>query len=350
MSINRTDRLQGTGPLNARSAGTKPLNPADITPAEVAPKPQKQQMGTDQISLRSNGETTVGMAKKATDSFNQGVGLAEAGLAALTGSAAYVAVKEGLKVKSKVDEIKKLMDAVPLAERSSSLTTRLQRGVQAYSEEVAKRTFTGGPVDPSKLKLNTLGKVSEGIRVVSAVQSLSRLPGTIGSLRDGATAVELANLASDGLNVVRGADSALKLAKNLKVGFIPAKMAPGFSAAAGAADAVRRINNLRNWNELSTQDKVANIAYLAADVADVAGAVPVLYPVTKVISAGLTLVGMAAENWGAITKAAGKVADVAKSVASNLDKVDDVARDVGEAVVGGAKKAVSKVKDFFGGL
>lgn len=348
MSINRTDRLQGTGPLTARSAGTRPLNPAEVQPANLAP--QRQAMGTDQIALRDGNNSSLGLKKAATETFDTTVNVAQAGLAALTGSAAYVVVKEGLKVKSKVDEIKKLMDAVPLTERSSSLVTRLQRGVADYSAEVAKKTFGSGPVDPSKLKLDTIGKVSEGIRVVSGLQSLTRLPKTVGALRDGATPVELANLASDGMNVVRGADSALKLARNLKVGFIPAKMAPGFSAAAGAADAVRRINNLRNWNELETKDKIANVAYLAADLADVAGAVPVLYPVTKVVSAGLTLVGMAAENWGAITKAAGKVADVAKNVAGSLDRVDDVAKDAVDAVASGAKKAASKVKDFFGGL
>jgi hypothetical protein len=341
MSINRTDRLQGTGRLNAPNAGTKPLNPADLQQAAIAPA--KPRMGTDQIAL---GGAEPGAPRKTTEKIQASFGLAEAAVATLTGSAAYMAVKEGLKIKSQVSEIQKLMEKVPVGEGGSGLVSRLQRGVKAYSDEVVHRTFGGGPVDASKLKLKGLDRLGEGVRVVGAVQSLTRLPGTIASLKDGAAPVELANLASDSMNVVRGADSALKLARGLKVGFIPAKMAPGFSAAAGAADAVRRINKLKDWNQLETKDKIANMAYLAADVADVAGAVPVLYPVTKVLSAGLTLVGMAAENWGAIKNVAGKVADVV----SNVDKIDDVARDVGHAVADGAKKAAGKVKDFFGGF
>lgn len=329
MALNRTDRLSGTQPLQNRTAGTRPL--AAPEPAAQAPKPGAR-MATDQIALQT-GDFDLPAPDPSVVAQ-----VAAGGLAVVTGSAAYNVLKNSLSVKKRVEAIQRLTDNIDLR-ASGPLKDRIVQGARTYA---AHANAPGGAIKP----LKGIDRVSEGIRVLSGAQSALRLKSSILALRDGATPRELANLASDSLNSMRGADALLKVARGLKVGFLPTKLMPGLSAAAGLADAVRRVDNLSNWGELSTKDKIANVAYLAADVADIAGAVPILFPFTKVISAGLSLVGMAAENWDTLKNVAGKAAGFA---ARAVQEPAEVAGEVADAVVDVGKKAVDAVKNVFSG-
>lgn len=338
MAINRTDRLQGTGHLRPQAAGTRPLQ------AEPAQLEATRQAGTDRLVRREPNEAVT-----------QGLTLAQGAVAALTGSAAYVMVRNTLSVKKKIEDIQRFTSHLDLRGLPvGAVRDRLVNGARNFAEQSMNK-----PLDPLK-KLGKLERVGEGMRVVSGIDAALKFPGTLMKLRDGATLPELADVGSKGLNIVRGADSAIKVIKGVRGGFIPMKMAPGISAVAGAFETVHRGNKLINeWGTMPANQKIANMAYMASGIADMIGVIPVAYPFTKVISAGLSLVGMAAENWGTIKKVGGTVLNAVGEAFKRgpAGLVAVAAPAVGEAI-GGAVSAVKETgktlldgaKKLFGGL
>lgn len=271
------------------------------------------------------------------------------GVAAVTQSTAYQAVKDTLSVKKKVEDIQKTYSQV------STTVAAVRESGGSIREAMEKLS---APKPPSVRPLDTLGKVNGVIRVTGGVQSAFNLARDIESFKDGVTLKEATSAAGNGLNVLRGADEAVKLVRGTTAGVL-GRLAPGVSIAASSVDAVRRINNLTNWNELSTKDKISNVAYLLGDAADIAGN---FFPPAKAVAAGLSLVGMAAENWDTLSqwgsqataltgRVAGAVVDNIGEAASNaVDAVKDTAKDLVE----GAKERVGKiaegVRNIFGGL
>lgn len=252
------------------------------------------------------------------------------GVAAVTGNEVYSTLKNSLSVQKKAKDI--------------------QGAVAKVQETVAQVKQAGGTAKdalaklsekkpPSVRPLDNMGRLNSAIRVTGGIQSALKLKDDVKNLMDGdITAKDVTSLVKDGAGALRGADEGLKLVQGTTKGFL-GKMAPGVGLVASTADAVHRIDNLRNWGELSTQDKVANVAYLVGDAADIVGN---FFPPAKAVGAGLALVGMAAENWGSITSAAGKVAGGVATAAKAVDRAVDAAVD---ATVDQAKEVVSNVAD-----
>jgi hypothetical protein len=252
------------------------------------------------------------------------LGAAAAGVAALTGATAYRNIKDAISVKKKADDVK---------ETVSKLRDVIKGGTGALK---------GGGA-------STLGKVltkTDGtMKVVGGVKSALNLKNSLGALRDGVTKEELITASRDVLGTVRGVDSAVKLAGK---GGILGKFNPVVAVAAATTDIADRANKLKNWNQMSTKDKVANIAGLGASVADIVGAVtppPVKFAAMGV-SAGLSLVTLGAENFDKISAGAKKVAAVADKA---VDAVADKAKETVDDVKNAGKKALDFGKKVFSG-
>lgn len=265
----------------------------------------------------------------------------------VTGNAAYRAVKDSLSVQKKVQDIQKTVATVNDVVKATGGDAKA-----ALSKLSEQRP-------PSVKPLDTLGKVNGVIRVTGGVQSALKLKDDVKNLLDGdITAKDATSLVKDAAGALRGADEATKLVQGTTKGFL-GKMAPGVGLVASTADAVHRIDNLRNWDNLSTKDKVANVAYLVGDAADIVGN---FFPPARAVGAGLALVGMAAENWDSVKAVGGKIADgavaaakavdraVDKAVDATVDKAKEVASDVAEGAKKVAGAVTGGIKKVFGGL
>lgn len=219
--------------------------------------------------------------------------LTQAGVAALVGSGVFITGAELVKLKKGIEDVRKLRAKMDKARLTGAdrLRDRFQEGVKAYN------AHQKAPENALK-SLSKLDKLDNGIRVLSGVSAGFEIKDSFKALADGATTVEVATLAGDALSILRGSDAMLKLVKNAKLGLIPLKMAPGVSAAAGLADAVKRWDKLSTgYEKLTPTDRFAHTSFLVSDVADMLGVIPAAYPFTKLVAGGFALVGLAAENW-----------------------------------------------------
>lgn len=248
---------------------------------------------------------------------------AAAGLVgAVAGSAVYQNAKNMMSVKKKVEDVRETVGKL--------------RGAGQAADEA-------GSIGKA---FSTANKVT---KVVSGVQSALDLPHAIGSLKDGASKEELITLSKDVLGTTRGVEAVANLGGKSVLG----KFNPVVAVAGAVTDGADRINKLKDWGNLSTKDKISNIAGLGADVADVIGAVtpPPIKFAAMGISAGLGLVSLGAQNWDKISGAAGTavhaVGDAAKEVGHEVaEKATEAVHTVTET----AHKAVDKVKSIFHGL
>jgi hypothetical protein len=180
----------------------------------------------------------------------------------------------------------------------------------------------------------------------------------VAALGDGASAKELATVAGDALGTLRGADEAVKLFKGSTVGFLGAKVNPAISIGADAADAVKRVSELKgNWSKMSAKDKIANFASLGGDVTDAVGSGLIMSGVgapigvaLKAVGAGLSLVSLGVQNFDAIktgvSKAAGAVEHVAEGAANVVSDGAHAVAHAAESVKDKAKSVLSSLNPF----
>lgn len=254
--------------------------------------------------------------------WEAGTAAAAGVVGAVAGSAMYQGAKDAMSVKKKIDDVRDVAD-------------RLRGAGQAADEagSIAK----------------AFGTANKVTKVVSGVQSALDLPNAIGALKDGASKDELVHLSKDVLGTTRGVEAVANLAGKSVLG----KFNPVVAVAGAVTDGADRVNKLKDWGNLSTQDKISNIAGLGADVADVIGAVtpPPIKFAAMGISAGLGLISLGAQNWDKISGAAGTavhaVGDAAKEVGH---EIAHEATEAVHAVSNVAHKAADAVKNIFGGL
>lgn len=250
----------------------------------------------------------------------------------VTGAGGYVLLKNSLSVQKKVEDIRKTVNTV-----STAVQTARQTGESALAKLSETRP-------PSVKPLDALGRVNSAVKMFGGLQSATRLQQDFKNLTDGEiTMRDATSAAKDVLGTVRGADEAVKFFQGTTKGVL-GKMAPGIGIAASVADAAHRIDQLSKWNELSTKDKVANVAYLVGDAADVVGN---FFPPAKAVGAGMALVGMGAENWDTLKEWGSTAGDVAgtagRFVGQTASRAADAVADTAKEVVGDVKEAASKV-------
>jgi hypothetical protein len=260
---------------------------------------------------------------KFTDTALQG---ASAVVGGVVGSAAYQLTRNTLSAQRKVKEIRSLTDKIASLEQKS-------QGKLSLADATNKGLTTIAKAEAVERKAKPLGKlagVNSGLSVVAGLNSALHLRHSLAALKDGATPRELADVAGDALSTLRGADEATKLATKSSIGFLKGKVNPLVSIAADGASAIKTVDALtRDWDHMSTKDKVAGFVSLGGDLTDVVGsgmvATGIAAPVgvaLKVVGAGLGLVGMGIENSDAIKKGAHAVADGAKKAFHALNPFD----------------------------
>jgi hypothetical protein len=267
---------------------------------------------------------------KITDALVKGAGVLAGGL---VGSEAFQLLKGSLSARKKVGEIKDLTTKITEAKAAG---TTLAGATGTALKEAAE--------DATKLKdaksLDKLGKLGSGLSVASGVNSTLNLRHSIAALKDGATAQELATVAGDALGSLRGADDAVKLMKGSSMGFLGGKLNPTISIMASGADSIKRVDTLiKDWDTMSTKDKVSNFATLGGNLCDIVGSGMVLSGVgapigvaLKGVGAGLSLVSLGISN--------------AENIKTGVTKAADAAKDVASDVADGAKKVVSALNPF----
>jgi hypothetical protein len=281
---------------------------------------------------------------KFTDTLIKGAGLVVGGV---VGNEAFQLVKSSLSARNKVNQIKDLTQKIVEAkqEASDSVTAA------GATAEGLKKAAVDATKAPEAAKLDKFGKINSGLSIVTGVNSALHLRHSVAALKDGASATELANVAGDALGTLRGADEAVKLVKGSTVGFLGAKVNPAISIGADAADAVKRVSELKdNWSKMSAKDKIANFASLGGDVTDAVGSGLIMSGVgapigvaLKAVGAGLSLVSLGVQNFDAIKHGAGKAADAVEHVAEGAAHA---VQDVGHSVKEGAKKVLSSLNPF----
>lgn len=267
---------------------------------------------------------------KITDALVKGAGVLAGGL---VGSEAFQLLKGSLSAQKKVGEIKDLTTKITEAKAAG---TTLAGATGTALKEAAE--------DASKIKgakdLDKLGKLGSGLSVASGVNSTLNLRHSVAALKDGATAQELATVAGDALGSLRGADDAVKLMKGTSLGFLGGKLNPTISIMASGADSIKRVDTLiKDWDTMSTKDKVSNFATLGGNLCDIVGSGMVLSGVgapigvaLKGVGAGLSLVSLGISN--------------TENIKTGVTKAANVAKDVAGDVADGAKKVVSALNPF----
>ena len=263
------------------------------------------------------------LGKAPWEKADKAAAVASAVVAGVTTSAIYKNAKDAISAKKKADQI-------------GETVTKLRelKGAGAKATEAV----TEGAKDVSKFTKN-LGKVvskADGaMKIVGGVQSALNLRNSVAALKDGVTRDEAIQLSRDVLGTVRGVDAAVKMAGK---GSILGKFNPAVAVAGATTDIAARTSKMvGGWKEMSTKDKISNIAGMGASVADIVGAVtppPVKFAAMGV-SAGLSLVSMGAAN-------ADKIAKGAKVAAQAVDKAVDAT--VG-AAVDAAKEFTAKLRE-----
>lgn len=329
-----------TGRLNAEAAAREAARRAA---AEAAKRAAEAARAAAAAAAAKKAAEAAAAAKKAAEAAKKHTGrlaveakkmnlgkapwenatkLAATGVAALTGATAYRAVKDLNSVKKKTEDIQDTVAKLRAAAQG-------QKDLDSVKGTGILNGKTG----------KVLAKADGVMKVVGGVQSALNLKNSLGALKDGATKDELVQAGRDVLGTVRGADAVGKMAG--KGSFI-GKFNPAVAVAGASLDIANRANKLKNWDKMSTKDKVANIAGMAASVADIVGAVtppPVKFAAMGV-SAGLSLVSLGAEKFDSVKKGA-KVA--AKAVTESVDRTVDAVKDAGAKVADLGKK-------IFGGL
>ncbi|MNS63658.1 hypothetical protein D3C72_967590 [compost metagenome] len=267
---------------------------------------------------------------KITDALVKGAGVLAGGL---VGSEAFQLLKGSLSAQKKVGEIKDLTSKI--TEAKAAGTTLAGATGTALKEAAEDATKIKGAKD-----LDKLGKLGSGLSVASGVNSALNLRHSVAALKDGATAQELATVAGDALGSLRGADDAVKLMKGSSLGFLGGKLNPTISIMASGADSIKRVDTLiKDWDTMSTKDKVSNFATLGGNLCDIVGSGMVLSGVgapigvaLKGVGAGLSLVSLGISN--------------AENIKTGVTKAANVAKDVAEDVADGAKKVASALNPF----
>lgn len=275
---------------------------------------------------------------KFTDTLLKGASLAVGGL---VGSGAFQVIKGSLSARNKVNQIKDLTQKIVEVKKE----TPGQVTAAGATAEALKQAAGDATKAREAARLDKFGKINSGLSIVTGVNSVLHLRHSVAALKDGATPAELATVAGDALGSLRGADEAVKLFKGSTVGFLGAKVNPVISIGADAADAVKRVSDLKaNWSKMSTKDKIANFASLGGDVTDAVGSGLIMSGVgapvgvaVKAVGAGLSLVSLGVQNFDAIktgvTKAAGAVEHVAESAAHTVEHAVDTVKDKAKSVL-----------------
>lgn len=271
----------------------------------------------------SNTARNLDLGKAPWEKANKAVALAATGVAALTGASAYQHLKNAVSVKKKAEDIQ---DTV----------AKLRAATQGVKGDALNKVKGSGILNG---KTGTaLAKADGVMKVVGGVKSALNLKNSIGALRDGATKQEIVTASRDALGTLRGVDAVAKLAGK---GSIIGKFNPAVAVAAASADIADRALKMKNFDKMSTKDKIANVAGMAASVADIVGAVtppPVKFAAMGV-SAGLSLVALGAENFDRVKAGAKKVAAVADravdAVSEKANEVKNKVADFGKKIFGG---------------
>lgn len=319
--------------VTPRGTSVLKLEKAIATPEKLAETALKEPAVAVEAAAENPG--------KFTDTLIKGLGVLAGGF---VGNEAFQLLKGSLSVKNKVGQIKDLTQKITDAKaESATLAGATGTALRDAAKDAVKAPEVKG--------LDKLGKVNAGLSIATGVNSALNLRNSVAALKDGATVQELTTVAGDAFGALRGADEAVKLVKGVNVGFLAGKVNPLVSIAASGADSIKRVDNLtRNWDTLSTKEKVANFAALGGNVTDIVGsgliATGVGAPIgvaLKGVGAGLSLVSLGIQNFDTLKSGAGKVSHF---VGDRADDVADAAQDVGSAVASGAKKVASALNPF----
>lgn len=308
--------------VEAEKAASKP--DADVTLKQAATQShsalklayavQKNDPGDLMAAAAEAPNEVLGAAVKQpgkfTDAALKGASVVVGGV---VGSAAYQVTRNALSAQRNVEEIREVTDKIASIEQKAKGKLSLADATNQGLAKLAK-------VESAERKAKPLGKLAtlnSGLSVVSGLNSALHLRHSLAALKDGATAHELADVAGDALGALRGADEATKLVTKSSIGFLKGKVNPLISIAADGASAIKTVDSLtRDWDHMSTKDKVAGFVSLGGDLTDVVGsgmiATGIAAPVgvaLKAVGAGLSLVGMGIENSEAVKKTGKAVLD-----------------------------------------
>jgi hypothetical protein len=144
---------------------------------------------------------------------------------------------------------------------------------------------------------------ARGERLEAALASMGeapRLAAARAALEDGQAARRLAALAKGVRALVPDAPTLGALAKEGARQAAMNTLNPALAASLAAADATKRVRILARWSTLPPEARVATVAALGADMADVLGAIapPPTNAAAAAMGAGLALVAIAADPQG----------------------------------------------------
>jgi hypothetical protein len=258
-------------------------DPTGAGPSPAAPLPQVRTapLGTDQLRLQDN------QGQNRATTLLKGAGVLATGVA---GSVIFKTLKDSVSVKKKVKSIQDLTEAITNAKASG---TTLGTAAMSGAGDLAARQLSG-----KGGQLSGISKVNAGLSIVRGVAGIADLPRALGALKDGISFKKLIDVTSDSLGGLSGADEAVKLVTNSKVGFLGAKVNPFIGMAFDGFDAVRRIGDLKHWSKLTAKDRIADFTFLGGDALDGVGSAMMLTPaapiglILKGVGAGISVIGL----------------------------------------------------------